>query len=101
QMTNHVSDHAKQAGLEFNFDNMKATNTRSAHRLIHYANKHHKANEIVEKLFAAHFINGEDIGNITFLTKLAGKIGLNENEVKTILEDKLAFDKDVQTDINE
>lgn len=101
QMTSHVAEHAKQAGLEFDFEHMKSTNTWDAHRLIHFAKKNGKATEITEKLFHAHFTTGEDVGDMDCLLTLAEEVGLDQAEAKEVLQDAQAYAEDVTFDIDE
>lgn len=51
-----------------------------------YAKEHGKANEYNHRMFTAFFQDELDIGNIDVLTKLAGELGLNQEEYRTALE---------------
>jgi len=101
QMTNQVAEHAKQAGLQFDFDHMKPTNTWDAHRLIHYAKEHNKSDEMTEKLFSAHFTEAKDVGDIDVLSNLAEQVGINQSDTKAVLQNEEAYTKDVAFDIDE
>lgn len=101
QMTENIANHAKEAGLEFNFDQMKATNTLDAHRLLHFAKAHEKALELKDQLFIAHFTDGKDIGDINVLSELAESVGLNVAETKKVLIDKTAYRDAVAFDVQE
>lgn len=101
QMTENIANHAKEAGLAFNFEQMKATNTLDAHRLLHYAKTGHKAAELKQLLFQAHFTDGKDIGDINVLSDLADKVGLSNTETKKVLIDKTAYRDSVAFDIKE
>ncbi|MDE2334437.1 MAG: DsbA family oxidoreductase [Rhodospirillales bacterium] len=51
-------------GIDFNFSAMRRTpNTVAAHRVIRAAGAEGRQNEVVERLFAAYFLEGRDIGD--------------------------------------
>jgi predicted DsbA family dithiol-disulfide isomerase len=45
-----------------------------------YAKDHGKGNEYNHRVLEAFFVEGQDIGQIDVLTRLAGEVGLNETE---------------------
>ena len=45
-----------------------------------YAKEHGKANEYNHRVLTAFFVESQDIGDIGVLTKLAGEVGLDEQE---------------------
>ena len=45
-----------------------------------YAKEHGKANEYNHRVLTAFFVEGRDIGDIGVLTKVAGEVGMNEQE---------------------
>src|SRR5919199_2789942 len=55
EMNNYMSNMAKEVGLEYNFDKAIINNTVDAHRLLHFAAKHHLQNEMKERLFSAYY----------------------------------------------
>src|SRR5699024_8014627 len=81
EMTDNISEQAKQVGLTFNFSIMKQANTFDAHRLAKFAANHNKGSEITEHLLHAHFTDALDIGNRDTLIDIANKIGLNSQDV--------------------
>lgn len=85
QMNDYMANMAKEVGLEYNFDKAIITNTLNAHRLLHYAKKEGKQNELKETLFAAYYTKGEDLGNLETLVKLAETVGLNGEKVREVL----------------
>ncbi|MCU7616624.1 DsbA family oxidoreductase [Chryseobacterium sp. PBS4-4] len=100
QMTAQVVQMGKASGIDFNFEKALITNTFPAHKLLHLAKKHNKASEMEEELFKAHFLNGENLGSIKFLSNLAEKLGINKDAaVQTLSSDE--FDYDVNQDIME
>ncbi len=86
EMNNQVALQAKEVGLDFQFDSVQLTNTLDAHRLAHFAKKHGKAAELTERLMKAYFTDGLNIGDHQTLVRLAGEVGLDENEVTALLE---------------
>ncbi|MDQ3292821.1 MAG: DsbA family oxidoreductase [Bacteroidota bacterium] len=53
-----------------------------------YAKEQGKAQEYNERMLKAFFQEEQDIGNVDVLIKLAGEIGLDENEFREILENR-------------
>ena len=78
----HVTQVAKEVGLDFNFDKAVVANSFNAHRLIQLAKVHQKGNEVEEALFKAHFIEGKNIDDTTTLVAIGSSIGLEEKAVK-------------------
>ena len=57
-----VAGVGKEVGIDFAFDNIKVQpNTVNAHRLMHYAEKHGRGDEVAEVLFQAYFIEGANL----------------------------------------
>ncbi|MBM0258018.1 DsbA family protein [Micromonospora sp. 4G55] len=81
-----VTQVAAGVGLDMRFDRAVQANTFEAHRLIRYATERGLAEETVEALYAAHFTDGVDLGSRDALVELAGKVGLDETEVRDHLE---------------
>ncbi len=84
-------------GLEFNFDQTISTNTFDAHRLLHLAKKAGKQNEAEEALFEAYFRDGKHIGNHEDLIAIGKSIGLEEQEIKSMLNSD-QFAREVRED---
>ncbi len=73
-----ITDIGRGEGLEFRFDRMRRTpSSVDAHRLVAWAAAYGRGPEMVEALFAAHFTDGGDIGDLQVLTDLAQACGLN------------------------
>ena len=86
EMNDSVIRQAADVGLIYNFDNMQPTNTFDAHRLAQHAIKYDKGNEMTERLLKAYFTDSAHIGDHQTLIKLAVEIGLDQEEVKAILQ---------------
>lgn len=100
QLNKHVSNSAKELGLEYNLDKAVPANTFHAHRLSHLAATYNLQNEIEERLFYAYFTEGKNIGDLGVLFELGIAIGLPEKELRDTLETN-AFTDDVNQDFDQ
>lgn len=82
----HAAKMGAQSGLELNFDKSVVANSFNAHRLLHFAKENGLQLEMKNRLFEAFFTEGKNIDNTETLIALAKEIGLNVEEVKTVLE---------------
>ena len=74
------------SGIEFRYDLMKVTpNTLKAHRLTGLASKAGKASEMAERILKAYFTEGQDIGKVETLSKLAAEIGFDREQIAAFL----------------
>jgi predicted DsbA family dithiol-disulfide isomerase len=53
-----------------------------------YAQEHGKGNEYNHRVLTAFFVESQDIGDIGVLSKLAGEVGLNEQEFEEALKSR-------------
>lgn len=84
---NSISPLANKFGVEINMpDFSKQTYTNLAFEGYQYAKENNKGNEYNHRILNAYFQDGMNIGDIDVLTKLAGEIGLNEQEYREALE---------------
>ncbi len=82
-----VEEHARQAGLTLNLDQIEVTpNTVDAHRLIHWAGIEGVQTPIVSALFRAYFVDGRDIGDRETLADIADSNGLDAAVVLRLLD---------------
>ncbi len=67
----------------------RAPNTLSAHVLMYWASRSAGVDQnlLAEKLFHAHHVRGEDVGNPVVLAGIASEVGMNAAEVLTALRD--------------
>ncbi|MCP2030717.1 putative DsbA family dithiol-disulfide isomerase [Okibacterium sp. HSC-33S16] len=96
-MLEHVTGVAKAAGLDYNFDILKHTNTVKAHQLLHYAKARGKQIEATERLLAAYFTEGRHVGRVEDLADLAAEVGLDRADVLRSLQSD-EFLSDVRAD---
>ncbi|MCG8563278.1 MAG: DsbA family oxidoreductase [Hyphomicrobiales bacterium] len=74
-------------GIDFAFDRIeKSPNTLDAHRFIRWSANSGHQNQAVERLFAAFFIEGEDIGAKDVLLDVACEIGMDDQIVEQLLD---------------
>jgi predicted DsbA family dithiol-disulfide isomerase len=59
--------------------------THLAFEGFQFAKEHRKGNEYNHRLLEAFFVEGQDIGQVAVLTKLAGETGLNQLEFEQAL----------------
>ncbi|MBT5570199.1 MAG: DsbA family oxidoreductase [Alphaproteobacteria bacterium] len=68
--------------IPFNFEIQdRMPNTIQSHRLIRFAGRHDRQSPIVEAVFQAFFLDGEDIGDDEALTRIAVRCGLESADV--------------------
>ena len=78
---------AQKAGLSINFDGIKTTpNTIDAHRLIHWGEAAGCQTAIVDHLFGAYFVKGQNIGEHGILADIAEACGMDRSEVAARLD---------------
>ena len=78
-------------GIDYHFERItRSANTINAHRLVRWATATGAEDAMVERLFAAYFSDGLDIGAIEVLAALAGEVGLDAGSVAK----RLAGDED-------
>ena len=81
-----IADIAAAEGIGFNFAAIRRPpNSVDAHRLIRYAARFGAADQLVEAVFRAHFVDGADIGSPAVLAGLAAARGLNGAAVASFL----------------
>jgi predicted DsbA family dithiol-disulfide isomerase len=81
-----VEDAANAAGLYLRLDAIEhIPDTRDAHRVMRWAAGQGVADALAERLFAAHFVDGRDIGDHDVLAALAGDSGLDTALVRELL----------------
>jgi predicted DsbA family dithiol-disulfide isomerase len=73
-------------GIEFAFKRIRRTpNTLRAHRMIRLADDKGCAEPVVEALFQAYFVEGQDIGVTETLGEIAARAGLGRAETREYL----------------
>ena len=76
-------------GLDFHHERMEKTpNTLASHVLIDLAGETDVQSDVVEALFRAYFVDGEDVGDPTVLAAIGAKAGLDQTAVEQTLADE-------------
>ena len=91
---------AKAAGLNYDFDKAVVANSFDAHRLIQLAKTKGLGDAAEEALFSAYFTEAKDIADFNTLVQIGVQIGLEEKELKNVLNSQ-AFTDAVENDIYE
>lgn len=76
----------KNAGIDFNFDEVKVSNSFKSQMLIQLAKEKGKANEMEELLFEAYFILGKNIDDVEVLSEIGEKLGFTKEEIETAFQ---------------
>lgn len=100
QMQQRVKEMGAQVGIQFNQEKAIVANTFLAHKLIHLATENNLATEAEELLFQSHFLNGENISNLSVLLSIAEQLNLDRKKVETVLNSD-QLDYEVKQDILE
>jgi len=76
----------KSAGIDFAFERIqRQPNTLDAHRLVAWAQARGGAEEVVERLFRAYFLEGRFVGDLDVLAAIAGEAGLSADAARAYL----------------
>lgn len=87
QIWAQITEAGRTAGIEFAFERIEQrANTLKAHRLIHRAQARGDAGALVERLFAAQFTEGQQVGDPAVLARLAAACGEDEQETLAYLD---------------
>ncbi|WP_411170085.1 DsbA family oxidoreductase [Clostridium sp. MB05] len=81
----NIIKQAATLGLTYNFDTLIPTNSFDAHRMIHFANKYRKMEEMTEGLFKAYFTDSKDVSDYEILANIVASIGLDKEEALEVL----------------
>ncbi|WP_407268530.1 DsbA family oxidoreductase [Radiobacillus sp. PE A8.2] len=99
EMNKGLIAQAAEIGLEYNYDNMRPTNTFDAHRLAKYANTVGKESELTEKLLHGYFTDSKNVGDIDTLVQIAEASGIDREKALEVLNEKSAYANDVRADV--
>jgi len=93
QRIEDISQMGREAGLDFRYAETRYTNTFDAHRLTKLAQSKSASltDRLSERLYHAYFAEGLELADHDVLTRIAVEEGLEEREVKELLDsDKYA-----------
>jgi len=100
RMHDRLADAAAELDLQYRFDTAVIANTFDAHRLTHLAKAHGRQEQVEERLFAAYFTEGRNIGSHETLAELAAETGLDAAETSEMLAGT-RFADEVRADVME
>lgn len=100
EMNNHVTRLAAEVGLDYNLDEAVVANSFDAHRFVQFAKTKGKGDEAEEQLFKAYFTDAKNTADHAVLIALGREIGLDETELKAVL-DGTKYSDEVRKDIYE
>ncbi len=84
-MIERMTDTAKGVGLDFDFKSIRPGNTFDAHRLLHLAQEKGLQGAMKERFLRGYLCEGVAIGDTSELTSLAVEVGLDADEVASLL----------------
>ena len=97
-MMEDVAELAKGAGVHFQLDTLRPTNTMTAHRLSKLALRHNVQYEFYRTLLRAFFVEQQALDEKNTLRQLAHDVGLPEQEVQKVLANSALFEDAVEED---
>ena len=85
-MGDAIRSEGASEGIAFAFDKIaKSPNTLDSHRLIRWAASGGVQNDVVDRLFQAYFLEGQDIGSSAVLSEVADNAGMDGDLVAKLL----------------
>ena len=86
-----LTESGRQEGIDYHFDRItRSPDTVDAHRLVRWAAAESTEDDMVERLFAAYFSEGLDIGDRAVLATLSEDVGFDAQTIAA----RLAGDED-------
>jgi len=84
----------QEEGIDFAFDDITLSpNTLDCHRLILWSRDDDLQDEVVERLFKAYFLDGEDLTKPETLVRISDEAGMQSDLVEQLLETETDLDK--------
>lgn len=84
-MIQRIVEAGAKVDLDFRFDRVRPTNTFDAHRLLALASPGEQQHALKERLLRAYFTEGEHLGRVDVLLRLAEEAGLEAETARTVL----------------
>ena len=85
KMSDYMTTVAQEVGLSYDFDRTVPANTFLAHQLIHLGAHYGRQDAAKERLMAAYYTEGQNIGDLATLVRLGTDIGLDAAEIRAAL----------------
>ena len=100
EVYSRVSGVGREVGVPFAFENIKVQpNTLQAHRLLTYAEREGRQDEVAEVLFKAYFVDGEDLTDGNVLADIGARGGLNREATLGYIESETDRAEVAQADL--
>lgn len=81
-----ITEIGRAEGIHFCFERVRRTpSSVDAHRLVRYGARFGRGAELVEAIFAAHFADGRDIGDVAVLAAIGASCGLKPAATRAFL----------------
>jgi predicted DsbA family dithiol-disulfide isomerase len=80
-----IASLTSELGLGYDGTKLASTGSQKAHELVHFAAACGEPLPMVQRLFRAHFAEGQDIGDLGTLVELAVECGLDKDGAATAL----------------
>lgn len=94
RMQTTIAGLGRQEGIEFRFDRISHTpSSVDAHRLVALAAQYGQGWQVMEALFAAHFHDGDDIGDTAALWRIGSGAGLPPGAVRQLFSSDTGIDQ--------
>lgn len=93
EIIDHVTSIAADSGLQFRMDRALRANTLLAHRLLWFAKRAGRQQEMKERLLQAYFVDGLDVGDPDVLADCAANVGIDRDSVAAFLDGDEALDE--------
>lgn len=100
RMNEQLAQVGAREGLTYRFDKVRVSNTFMAHRFLHFARVHGRQDEAMERLFRAHFAEGQNVDDPSALVALGQECGLDAGALSRALAGD-AHAGDVNADVAE
>jgi predicted DsbA family dithiol-disulfide isomerase len=85
-MGDAIRSEGESEGIAFAFDKIaRSPNTLDSHRLIRWSASAGVQDDVVERLFQAYFLKGQDIGSSAVLSEVAARAGMDAELVAKLL----------------
>ncbi|MEJ1995903.1 MAG: DsbA family oxidoreductase [Limibacillus sp.] len=86
QVYQQIASAGDGEGIDFQFKSIERTpNSVQSHRLVRFASSQGKQDAVVERLFKAYFLEGQNIGDDAVLVELAVEAGLDKAEAEAFI----------------
>jgi predicted DsbA family dithiol-disulfide isomerase len=89
---------ARSVGLDFRIGGRVFGNTFDVHRLLHFAKTRGLQDELMDLAFRVNFADERSVYDKETLVSLAVEVGLDEAEVREVLDDPHAYAEEVRAD---